>query len=112
MTPGGRGAVVINEFMAAPSERQLSWSTNGIPRLGSGIAWMEPGFLEQGWSTGTLPAGYGFSGLNTDLGAVMAGQAPSLYLRKEFLITPEQAALSNPLALIVDYNDGFVAYLN
>src|SRR5881396_1712660 len=76
-------AVVINELSAAPSERQLSWSSNGVPRLGSGIAWMEPDFAPKGWLSGNLPAGYGFSGLSTDLTATMKDNAPSLYLRKE-----------------------------
>jgi hypothetical protein len=33
-------------------------------------------------------------------------------LRKEFTVTPEQAALPHNLSLLVEYNDGFVAYLN
>src|SRR5216117_2871082 len=107
-----RAAVVINELMAAPSERQLSWSSNGVPRLGSGVAWMEPDFAARGWPSGNLPAGYGFGGLATDLTSVMLDKAPSLYLRKEFNVAPAEAALGDDLSLLVDYNDGFVAYLN
>jgi hypothetical protein len=105
-------AVVINELVAAPSERQLSWSSNGAPRLGSGVAWAEPDFTERGWSSGNLPAGYGFGGLATELTPTMKDKAPSLYLRKEFFLTPDQAALADPLTLVADYNDGFVAYVN
>jgi len=107
-----RGAVIINELSAAPSEQQLSWSSNGVPRLGSGLAWMEPDFTARGWASGNLPAGYGFGGLATDLTATMKSNAPSLYLRREFTLTTAQAALSEPLTLVVEYNDGFVAYLN
>ncbi|HEY2952430.1 MAG TPA: lamin tail domain-containing protein, partial [Verrucomicrobiae bacterium] len=107
-----RAAVVINELMAAPSERQLSWSSNGVPRLGSGVAWMEPDFAANGWPSGNLPAGYGFGGLATDLSFAMSDKAPSLYLRKEFNVTPEEAALADALSLLTDYNDGFVAYVN
>jgi hypothetical protein len=106
------GAIRINELVAAPSERQLAWSSNGIPRLGSGVAWTEPGFAENGWSAGPLPAGYGFSGLATDLSGAMRDKAPSLYVRKEFFLSAEQASITDPLSLWVDYNDGFVAYLN
>ena len=105
-------AVVINELMAASSERQLSWSSNGVPCLGSGVAWMEPDFVANGWPSGNLPAGYGFGGLATDLSFSMSNKAPSLYLRKEFNVTPDQAALTDALSLLVDYDDGFVAYLN
>src|SRR2546425_5626638 len=104
--------VLINELMAAPSERQLSWSSNGVPYLGSGIAWMEAEFAASGWRSGNLPAGYGFSGLATDLTTTMKDKAPSLYLRKDFNRTPEQAAVPDTLLLTVEYNDGFVAYLN
>src|SRR5207249_805184 len=107
-----RAAVVINELMAAPSERQLSWSSNDVPRLGSGAAWMEPDFAASGWPSANLPAGYGFGGLATDLSFAMRDKAPSLYLRQEFNVAPEQAALGEALSLLVDYNDGFVAYLN
>src|SRR3954466_7767270 len=105
-------AVVINELCAAPSEQQLSWSSNGVPRVGSGWAWMEPEFLPQGWATGNLPAGYGLSGIATDLTLSMKGKTPTLYLRKEFSLTSTQAAFAEPLTLMVDYNDGFVAWLN
>src|SRR5262245_17308038 len=91
----GRAAVVINELMAAPSELQLTWGSNGTPRLGSEVGWMEPGFQASQWSSGNLPAGYGFGGLQTDLTATMWNRAPSLYLRKEFTVSAEQAAVSD-----------------
>src|SRR5258706_3872354 len=97
--------------MAAPSEQQLWWSSNGVPHVGSGIGWMEPDFVPRGWSTGNLPAGYGFGGLSTDLTTTMRDKTPSLYLRKEFELTAVQAALSDPLTLVAEYNDGFLAYL-
>jgi hypothetical protein len=104
--------VVINEFMAASSERRLSWDSNGVPKLGSGVEWMEPGFTASGWTNILLPAGYGFSGLATDLSGPMRGKAPSLYLRKEFVVASDQGGSTNQLVLSVQYNDGFVAYLN
>ena len=106
------GEVVINEFMAGSSERRLSWSTNDVAQLGTGVPWKAPEYADGGWSMGNLPAGYGFTGLSTDLTGTMLNQAPSLYLRKEFQATAEQAAATNQLNLAMDCNDGFVAYLN
>ncbi len=107
-----QGGVVINEFMAGSSNRRLSWSTNDVAQLGSGVSWKAPEYVDSAWSTGNLPAGYGFTGLSTDLTSAMSNQAPSLYLRKEFQVTAEQASATNQLHLIITCNDGFVAYIN
>jgi len=104
--------VVINEFMAGASDRRLSWSTNDVARIGSGVVWNQPQFADSAWSTGNLPAGYNFAGLATDLTGSMLNQAPSLYLRKEFQVTADLASATNQLTLSLDCNDGFVAYLN
>ena len=71
-----------------------------------------PEYDDSAWSTGNLPAGYGFTGLSTDLTSAMSNQAPSLYLRKEFQVTAEQASATNQLILPINCNDGFVAYIN
>jgi hypothetical protein len=107
-----KAEVVINELMAGSSDRRLSWSSNAVPQIGSGVAWVSSNYLANTWNSGNLPAGYGFAGLSTDLTAAMSNQAPSLYLRKEFTATAEQAAGTNALILQIQYNDGFVAYLN
>src|ERR1035437_5022046 len=106
------GAVVINELMAATSEQRLSWDAGGVPHLGSGAQWVGLGFNPAGWANNLLPAGYVFAGLASDLSSQMKGLAPSLYLRKGFQATAAQAASTNMLVLSVQYNDGFVAYLN
>ena len=107
-----QGGVVINEFMAGSSERRLSWLPNDEAQLGSGVPWKAPEYDDSAWSTGNLPAGYGFTGLSTDLTGSMSNQAPSLYLRKAFQVTAEQAAATNELDLPISCNDGFVAYIN
>ena len=106
------GGVVINEIMAGSSDRRLSWSTNDVAQLGSGVSSKAPGYADGAWSPGNLPAGYGFGGLATDLTGTMSNRAPSLYLRKAFQVTADQAAATNQLNLTVDCNDGFVAYIN
>src|ERR1051325_4941618 len=112
LIPQVKSAVVINELYASPSDHQLTWTSNGIPRLGSGVSWVEPEFNERGWSIGNLPAGYGFGGLSTDLSSTMKDKTPSLYLRKEFFLTSTQASFADALILAVEYDDGFIAYLN
>jgi hypothetical protein len=107
-----QGGVYINEFMAGTSERRLSWSTNDVAQLGSGTVWRVPEFPDAAWATGNLPAGYGFAGLVTDLTLTMKSNTPSLYLRKEFVVSAAQAADTNALNLPIDCNDGFIAYLN
>ena len=103
--------VVINEFAAASSDRLLRWTADGSPRLGTGIPWQDSAFLDAGWLTGTLPAGYG-STVSTNLQTAMVNKTPSCYFRKSFTVSPAQAALTQPLTLQVDCNDGFVAYIN
>lgn len=112
MANAATAGIVINEFMAAASDRRISWNMHGAPRLGSGIQWMDNQFVPTGWSWGSLPAGYGFSGLGTNLIAVMRDKACSLYLRKQFVVSSDVSSITNRLVLSVQFNDGFVAYLN
>jgi hypothetical protein len=111
-TPPLHSDVLINEFVAASSERRLSWNGSGAGRVGSGYSWTELEFDAASWSNGLLPAGYAIAGLSTDLTSQMKGKTPSLYLRKEFQATSEQSTSSGALVLSMQYNDGFVAYLN
>ena len=106
-----RGQVVINEVSSASNERLLQWTAGGVPRLGSGIPWNGNAFPETGWLSGALPAGWG-TAVGTNLQTAMQNKTPSLYLRKSFTVTAAQAASTNPVVLAVEYDDGFVAYLN
>ena len=106
-----RGQVVINEVSGAASDRNLQWSASGSPKLGSGIPWNASNFNATPWASGNLPAGWG-STVNTNLQSAMLNKTPSLYLRKTFAVTPSQAALTTPLVLQVDVDDGFIAYIN
>jgi len=107
-----QAGVVINEFMAGSSDRRLSWSTNAVAQLGSGVSWTSLDYADSAWNTGNLPAGYGFTGMATDLTGTMFNQAPSLYIRKQFQVTADQASAASQLTLTIDCNDGFVAYIN
>ena len=74
-----------------------------------GDAWKEIGFDDSGWETG--PAGFGF-GDDDDATILddMRGSYLTVYIRKEFSVAsvvPEAV-----LELAIDYDDGFIAYLN
>lgn len=111
-TGAANAQVTINELAAHPSEKIVKWSAAGVPSIGSGTAWNEAAFNHNGWALGYAPFGHGVAGVNTDLTTVMSGKAYALYLRKEFTASAAQAASAALLRLQIDYNDGFVAYLN
>ncbi len=104
--------VTINEINAAPSERFPRWDAAGQPRLGTGLAWFDPTFDTTAWASGLAPLGHNVSGLGTNLATQMFGLTPSLYARKTFTVSAVNAASTQNLRLKMDYNDGFIAYLN
>ena len=74
-----------------------------------GLAWTQKGFDASGWKRG--PAGFGFGDASFRTAVTrQRGRAGSVYLRHEFNI--EQTDRITELGLIVDYRDGFVAYVN
>ncbi len=106
------GDLRLNEVGAAQSERRLRWDANGTARLGIGPAWYAPDFSPTAWAAGPGPLGYNHAGLGTDLSEVMYARAFSLYLRREFTVTAGEAALADAVQLAMDFDGGFVAYLN
>jgi hypothetical protein len=104
-------AVRISEICAESSDRLIRWSDDNSARLGSGISWYETDFDSKYWKTGIGSMGEGTSDITTDLSNEM-GTIPSLYIRKTFTVSESNAASSQDLQLWIDYNDGFVAYLN
>ena len=103
---------MINEIMAAPSERLVRWPGDGLARVGTGMPWQALAFDSTHWRSAPGPFGYGFEDIKTNLEREMRGITPSLYLRIHFQISAQQAASDGPLKWIVDYNDGYVACLN
>jgi hypothetical protein len=72
-------------------------------------AWRQVDFADSRWETG--PAGFGF-GDNDDATILndMLGRYATVYVRREFpvvSVTPNAA-----VELTIDYDDGFIAYLN
>lgn len=77
-------------------------------------AWRETAFDDSGWLEG--PSGFSTTAYSETTEATYWNQLPpapvsrSFYLRRKFLVADPQAA--KWLVLRVDYNDGFIAYLN
>ncbi|HAH23804.1 MAG TPA: hypothetical protein DCL77_08610 [Prolixibacteraceae bacterium] len=68
--------------------------------------WMKPDFIPTGWGQGK--AGFGFG--DNDDATVIPTVVMAVYIRKSFVLP---AGFSyKDIALHVDYDDGFVAYLN
>lgn len=107
-----RAQIVINELHAVADERFLRYDQFDQPHLGPGISWWDAGFQDGNWASGAAPLGFGYADLATNLNTQLNGVTPSLYVRKTFSVAGNATSLSGRLKLTVDYNDGFVAYLN
>lgn len=80
------------------------------------VPWGRPSFDDSLWSTGTAPFGAGPPPSGVSLGTILTSQiqglSTSLYARIVFNATAADLADPKPLQLLVDWDDGFVAYLN
>jgi hypothetical protein len=88
------GNIVINEISAASSDRILNWPAGQLPTLGTGTPWTSAEFDDSSWEVSGSPS------------------ARSLYCRKTFSVSAEEAARTEALSLYVSYKGGFAAYLN
>ncbi len=73
------------------------------------LAWTLPGFEDGAWVQGRAPLGYGYDAGATVL-ADMRGAYTTVYARHVFQVDAPESA--GPLVLAVDFDDGFVAYVN
>lgn len=104
--------VRINEVVAGRSDRVLRWTGDEVPRLGVGPAWYEVSYDDSTWLQGPGGLGFGDGDDATDVQASMRNVTPSLYIRRTFDVSSQNASRSEQLELTIDYDDGFVAYLN
>lgn len=84
---------------------------------GGGVRWATRTFDDSTWPTANGPIGIdGDEPPDYDLGTNLFAQVfettPSIYTRRVFSVTPEEAASSDPLRLTLDYDDGVIVYLN
>jgi hypothetical protein len=74
-----------------------------------GLDWALEGFDASGWKTGTAGFGFGDAEFRTEI-KDMRGKPATIYLRREF--TVEQMDRITELGLMINYLDGFIAYIN
>ena len=72
------------------------------------MGWRNPGFDDSGWSHG--PSGIGYSDGDDATIIPSSPSPPSLYMRIKFTIT--EVSSIEEAVLHIDYDDGFVAYVN
>ena len=106
-------APVINEVVAATSDRLLTRDLNGTAHLGTGYNWYAPEFQPHApdWKRGKAPFGFGYE-VATNLEEPMMLATPSLYLRTEFFLSAAEAASINDLFIDVAYEDGLLLRIN
>lgn len=76
-----------------------------VPSSPVDASWTDPGFDDSGWTYSTAGVGYGDEDDNT-----IISQTISVYCRYEFNLLSKDLIAS--LILDMDFDDGFVAYLN
>lgn len=69
-------------------------------------SWIQPDFDDSGWLDGTFGFGYGDNDDNTEV----PGGTISVFTRSKFFI--EDTSVINGLMLHIDFDDGYIAYLN
>jgi len=89
------------ETVVYDSMKWRYWPGTSAP----GVNWQTPGFNDQQWQEGRGGIGYGDGDDRTVISPVL-----SVFLRKKFTIT-NRDKIKDAL-LHVDYDDGFIAYLN
>jgi hypothetical protein len=87
-----------------------------VPPNGNlGATWQSVGFNDTAWTAGTTGVGYerssGYdSAINTHIEGQIYNQQTSVYVRIPFLVTAANEI--SDIHLLLQYDDGFVAYLN
>jgi len=74
-------------------------------------AWKEPDFNDLNWETGPSGFGYGDNDDATEL-LDMQNNYVTVYIRKEFSVSLLSLDPCAVVELVIDYDDGFIAYLN
>ncbi len=77
-----------------------------VPNAATPTSWKNTGYDDALWNTGEASVGYG----DGDDNSLVASGTKSVYLRYEFSID-DTSKIANAL-FSIDYDDGFVAYLN
>jgi hypothetical protein len=93
-------------FVAIPKHSDWTYLAGDHP---DGTKWTELKFDDKKWKKGQAPFGYGYREARTVL-EDMKGRYSTVYIRHEFEV--EQADSIAELGLMINFDDGFIAYLN
>ena len=104
--------VIINEISTKQTERVLRWDERNQPFAGTWPAWWMREFDNSEWISGRTPIGYDLGNIRTNVKDWLNGISPSLYVIKKFQVNKEDSSSLRPLLLRINYNDGFIAWLN
>ena len=106
------GEIRINEISCKGTERLLRWDANDQPFAGNWPAWWTNQFNHSDWKAGRTPLGYELGTIRTNVKTKLYGSSPSLYVIKKFSVSSQEAESQRPLVLNINYNHGFIAWLN
>ena len=101
----GTGASAQESFLITANEEWMYLKGDAPPPLD----WIEPGFDDSGWLSGPTGIGYADGDDATTLDD-MLNTYTSFFARKTFAV-PNPGSVSG-LVLRINYDDGFIAYLN
>jgi hypothetical protein len=93
-------------FVAIPRYAEWTYLAGDHPE---GTKWTEINFDAKGWKKGRAPFGYEYKEARTVLDD-MRGRYSVVYIRHEFMV--ERADHIAEIGLMINYDDGFIAYLN
>ena len=113
ISPLAQEGGAVNSTILMPSEAPVRVLVPEDDSLG--LDWIDPGFDDSGWISGTTGVGYenstGYEELiNTDIIELARQVNPTCYLRMNFDV--ENPGDLGILTLRMKYDDGFIAYLN
>lgn len=108
---------IILSFLIGPFlNAQVVFNTQSDFRYLKGVdaenlssAWMDPGFDDSGWSQGAAPFRFGDGSGGTEL-FDMRGNYSTLFLRSGFDV--QQLDMINSVSLKVEWDDGFILWVN
>jgi hypothetical protein len=112
VTPGGSPGRAGDFSSVIAIQRNSSWKYHALGH-DLGAPSRAPSYSDSGWPGGKGNLGYGQPFITTLLTHApgLSSRPVTTYFRKRFVINDPPAAVTN-LILRVNYNDGFVAYLN
>ncbi len=101
-----QSAMPVDFKVLIPKNAEWQYSAGEDPRS---LDWTRRDFDASDWKRGKAGFGFGDEPFKTELTKIR-GKAASIYLRREF--TVEQVDKITELGLVVNYSDGFIAYIN